>query len=250
MKSLKQGLRGLQLSDNAQRLYLQSFQVGKSTIGRLASELSMDRSSAYLAVQQLNDLGLMKEDTIDGVRRVIASPPNAVERLLKKRGETLASFAEDIRKDEPTLLTDYKAKDQQVILQSFSGRESLRRITDDILSSPIMEVRIFTNQNAERKVFSANEHDDFILSRVRKGIQAYVLASDTKGAHLLQKYDDRELRETKIIKELRPIKNETYIYADKVAVLGFSNTIFGFIVQDKEFAELQKMLFDHYFHSK
>ncbi|PIX62407.1 hypothetical protein CO057_04705 [Candidatus Uhrbacteria bacterium CG_4_9_14_0_2_um_filter_41_50] len=249
MKSLKLGLESLQLSDNARQLYMLSFEVGRSTIGKLASALSMDRSSAYLAVEQLKDAGLMKEDVTDGVKRVIASPPDIVERLLKKRAEAFIGFAEEIHKDEGELLASYQAKDRRVVLESFSGRKSLRRITQDILLSSDKEVRIFTNQNAERKVFSASEHDNFILERVRKGIKAYVLASDTSGAKLLQKYDRRELRQTKIVKELKPIKNETYIYADKVAVLGFSDTIFGFIVQDKEFAQLQKILFDRFFSS-
>jgi len=74
-----------------------------------------------------------------------------------------------------------------------------------------------------------------------------VLAADTKGADLLQRYDERELRETKIRSDLKPFKNETYIYGDKVAVLGFAEMIFGFIVHDEEFAQLQTLLFDNLF---
>ncbi|MFH1631577.1 MAG: helix-turn-helix domain-containing protein [bacterium] len=250
MKYLEHALNKLNLSENAKKLYLQSFHSGRSTIGELAKTLEMDRSSTYLAIQQLVSTGLMTEDVIDGKKRVWANPPSVIESMLSKKAEDYSDAAQEIHENLGELLVDYKANHQPVSLQSFSGRDSLRRITQDILSSRVDEIRIFTNQNAERKVFSANEHDDFILSRIKNGIKAYVLAADTKGADLLKKYDERELRETKIRKDLKPLKNETYIYGDKVAVLGFSDTIFGFIVHDKEFAQLQKLLFDNLFMSK
>lgn len=249
MKHLEQALNKLNLSENAQKLYLQSFRSGRSTIGKLAKVLEMDRSSAYLAIEQLVTVGLMREDVIDGKKRVWASPPSVIEGILNKQAETYSNAAQEIHEHLGELLVDYRANHQPVSLQSFSGRDSLRQITQDILSSGVDEIRIFTNQNAERKVFSASDHDDFILSRVQKEIKAYVLAADTKGSDLLKKYDERELRETKIRKDLKPLKNETYIYGDKVAVLGFSDMTFGFIVHDKEFAQLQKLLFDNLFKS-
>ncbi|MDP2630053.1 MAG: hypothetical protein Q8P56_01470 [Candidatus Uhrbacteria bacterium] len=247
MKSIEKALKQLDFSENAIKIYLQSFHTGRSTIGALAKYISMDRSSAYLAVQQLIAEGLLKEDVIDGKKHVWASPPNIIEDLLKNHAKQLSDIAHDIDTNLGELLINYKTNNSKVALQSFSGNSSLPRITQDILSSDISEVRIITNQNAERKVFSASAHDDFIQSRVRKGIKAYVLAADTKGADLLQRYDERELRETRINKSLTPLKNETYIYGDNVAVLGFSDTIFGFIVHDKEFAELQRLLFDQLF---
>ncbi len=247
MQYIEQALKQLDFSENAVKIYLQSFHTGRSSIGVLAKSISMDRSSAYLAVQQLVAEGLLKEDVIDGRKHIWASPPNVIEDLLKKHAKQLSDTARDIDRTLGELLINYRTNNAKTALQSFSGNSSLTRITQDILSSDISEVRIITNQNAERKVFSANAHDNFIQSRVRKGIKAYVLSADTKGADLLQRYDKRELRETKINKSLTPLKNETYIYGDNVAVLGFSDTIFGFIVHDKEFAELQRLLFDHLF---
>lgn len=247
MKYIKQALKQLDFSENAINIYLQSFHTGRSTVGVLAKSISMDRSSAYLAVQQLIAKGLLKEDVIDGRKHVWASPPNVIEDLLKKHAKQLSDIAQDIDKNLGELLVNYKKNNSKIALQSFCGNSSLSRITQDILSSNISEVRIITNQNAERKVFSANAHDNFIQSRIQKGIKAYVLSADTKGANLLQRYDERELRETKINKSLTPLKNETYIYGDNVAVLGFSDAIFGFIVHDKEFAKLQRLLFDHLF---
>lgn len=247
MDYLEQALKKLNLSDNAVQMYLRSFQLGRTTIGALAKHLGMDRSSAYLASTQLIEKGLLLEDLIDGKRHVWASSPDTIETLLRKQAESFSDTAQNINAHLGELFIQYQTINRPVSLQSFSGRTSLRRITQDILSSDITQVRIITNQNAERNVFSAKEHDDFIVTRVRKGIKALVLAADTKGADLLQRYDDRELRETKVIRDLQPFKNETYIYGDKVAVLGFTDIIFGFIVHDKEFAQLQTLLFDHLF---
>ncbi|MBT3230758.1 hypothetical protein HN358_03180 [Candidatus Uhrbacteria bacterium] len=250
MEHIIHALQQLGLSDNAQKVYLHNFKTGRATIGELAKQLLMDRSSTYLAVEQLADKGLIAEDVIDGKKHVWAYHPEVLEAVLEKHSKQFTKLADNIDKNLGSLLIDYRTNNKDVALQSFSGRSSLPRITQDILSSNTSEVRIITNQNAERKVFSANEHDNFISTRLKKGIKAFVLAADTKGASLLKRYDKRELRETKILKELKPFKNEVYIYDDKVAVLGFTSTTFGFIVHDTEFSELQKLLFDNLFSKK
>ena len=211
MQYIEQALKQLDFSENAVKIYLQSFHTGRSSIGVLVKSISMDRSSAYLAVQQLVAEGLLKEDVIDGRKHIWASPPNVIEDLLKKHAKQLSDTARDIDRTLGELLINYRTNNAETALQSFSGNSSLTRITQDILSSDISEVRIITNQNAERKVFSANAHDNFIQSRVRKGIQGLCFIGRHQGADLLQRYDKRELRETKINKSLTPLKTNLHL---------------------------------------
>ena len=144
MDYLEQALKKLSLSDNAIRMYLQSFQLGRTTVGALAKHLGMDRSSAYLASTQLIEKDLMKEDLIDGKKHVWASPPETVETLLRKQAEGYSDVAQNISTHLGELSLQYRSINRPTLLQSFSGRSSLRRITQDILSSEISEVRIIT----------------------------------------------------------------------------------------------------------
>ena len=244
MKELRKALTEIGLSSNSIELYLESYQRGRATIGQLAKSLKMDRSSAYLAYEQLTKEGLVEEDNLRSVKEIWASPPESVSRIIQSRAKELEDSVKSIAKHLPELSASYGARQEKPVLQSFTGRDSLKRISEDVLNSGVDLLRVITNQNAERKVFSANAHDNFIMTRMKKGMKAHVLAADTKEAKFLQRFDKDELRETHIVTDLLPFKHEVYIYGDKVAVLGFETNIFGFIVQDKQFATLQSYMFD------
>jgi sugar-specific transcriptional regulator TrmB len=244
MEHLRRILRQLNLTGNAVDFYIGSFRIGRTSIGKLARALGMDRSSAYLAYEQLESRGLILADTLKGVKEVWAVSPDVVSRIAQKQIDQLKSELSEVDRHLPELLGEYGAIEERPVLQSFYGRDSLYRITEDILASNAKDIRVITNQNAERKVFSAKAHDDFIQTRVKRGIRAKVLAADTPQARLLKRYDTEELRTTKIVADLKPFQHELYIYGDKVAVLGFDKAIFGFIVKASEFADLQRYMFD------
>ncbi len=244
MKLLNKALEQLGMSPNAVRLYTESYSRGRTTVGKLAAAINMDRSSAYLAYEQLKGAGLMEEDIASGIKVVWAATPDSVLKGLRSNASQLERSINDLAAQLPELIAGYRTTGDKPVLQSFSGKDTLPRITADILESDLSTIRIITNQNAERKVFSARAHDDFIQKRIQKKIKAFVLAANTREARFLQKYDSRELRETRIVDDLEPFKHETYIYGDKVAVLGFEKNVFGFIVYTREFAALQRYMFD------
>lgn len=250
MKEIEQSLRRLGATNNATKLFIESYRTGKASVSKLAQKAQMDRSSAYLAFEQLKTLGLIKEDTHGKVKEVRAVPPQTVISLIQRQMGKLNGDVKAIEGQLSALTAVYGTDSEAVVLQSFSGRETLYRITTDVLESKTKEVRIITNQQAERRVFSAGAHDEFIQTRVKSGIKALVLAADTPEAGLLKKYDKRELRETRIRADLKPFKNETYIYGEKVAVLMYEKDVFGFIVHAKEFAELQRYMFDKIWNQK
>ena len=244
MQELEQSLLRLGATNNAIKLFFESYRTGKASVSKLAQKARMDRSSAYLAFEQLKALGLVQEDRHGKIKEVRAVPPQTVIGLVQRQIGKLSSDVKAIEGNLPELSATYGVHSETVVLQSFAGRETLYRITTDVLESKIKEVRIITNQQAERRVFSAAAHDEFIQTRVKRGIIALVLAADVPEASLLKKYDKRELRETRIRTDLKPFKNETYIYGEKVAVLSYEKDIFGFIVHAKEFADLQRYMFN------
>lgn len=245
LNEIKKALEILGLNANAVKFYLASYKEGAASVGQIARQTGIDRSSAYLAMEQLMRAGLM-DDEVEGKRkRIFARPPQAILSRLRSKSRALRNQCMNIENTLPALLAEYSQKDQQPVLQFFSGKAGLKQITDDILESTTDELLVFSNQKEEKRVFNKVDHNEFVVERMRRRIRIRVICPDTVESRELQARDAKSLRETRIIKQKNiPFTNEIYIYADKIAMLEFVDEVQGFIVKSRAFSEAQKWLFE------
>lgn len=245
MKEIKSALKALGANNNAIKFFECSFTLGRSPISKIAQHIKMDRSSAYLACDELVSLGLLNVEVVRNRKIVWAKPPRSIISRLRTRIRQLKTQCLNIETQMPELLAAYEKSDSQPVLQYFSGKDGLRQITDDVLESAQGEILLYSNQAEEKNVFTDLDHKAFIKARKQNDIFIRVLAPDTPEAHNLKKTDSLSLRETRIIyDEEIPFKCETYIYADKIAMLEFRDQIQGFIVRSEEFNHAQRWLFE------
>ena len=245
LEEIQKALKLLGLNSNAIKFYLASYTKGYASVGKIAGTIKIDRSSAYLALEQLKTAGLIDEEEIGCKKLVCARPPQAVLSRLRTQTKKCRNQSLLIEDQLPELLAEYSQKNNQPVLQFFSGKDGLKQITDDILDYCQGELLVFSNQKEEKRVFTSIDHKEFIRERMKKNIRIRVLTPDTPEAHALKKSDGMSLRETKIINEKEiPFTNEIYIYCDKIAMLEFVDDIQGFIVKSKAFAEAQAWIFE------
>ena len=244
LKQLHEALKQLSLSQNATQFYLASYKQGPASIGSIALSTNMDRSSAYLAAQQLQAVGLLDEDITAKRKTVHAKPPAAVLARLRTRIRSMKRNAELVEDALPELLAAFNQESPRPVLQFFSGKKGLDQISEDVLAHAEKEFLLLSNQKEERRVFTTAENKEFIEERKHKGIRVRVIAPDTAEAHELAKKDASNLRETRILTGKIPFTTETYIYGDRVAMLSFNKRIIGFTVHSKEFAQTQRFLFE------
>jgi len=238
-------LKSLNLSDNAIKIYLTSFRFGKLSIGQLAKYSEMDRSSCYLACDKLKKIGLLEEQ-LENKKIVWVKPPKEIINRLKIEQRKIRSQIDNIDIILPTLNAEYSNKtDNQPIIQFFSGKDGLRQIVENIFDSGTDEILLFTNPDDEKTVFTKQDHDSFINERLKKQIKIKVIATKGSLSEKLKKLDGISLRTTKIASDNYHFRNEMYIFSDKIAILGFSGQIHGFIIKSEEYSSLQKLLFNN-----
>lgn len=242
---IKNALLMLGLNSNAIEFYLTSYRIGFASVGSIAKISKIDRSSAYLALEQLREFGLIDDQQYKSRVLVCVRPPQALLNRLRTQARKFKNQCIMIEDQLPNLLAEYSQKDNQPVLQFFSGKDGLRQIENDILDYCEDELLIFSNQKEEKMVFDKLDHKEFIKGRMKKEIKARVLSPDTQEAHELKKGDFCSMRETRIITDKKiPFTNEIYIYKDKIAMLEFVDEIQGFVVKSKAFAEAQRWLFE------
>ncbi len=248
LHELKEALQLLNLSPNATVFYLESYRIGAASIGKIAQICAMDRSSAYLAFAQLKEAGLMEEEVIGSRKKIWAKPPKAVLARLRTDIRRLRRQAESIEEVMPNLLAEYSQEEHKPVLQFFSGKEGLARISADILEHAKDEILLLSNFEEEDRVFDQRHHDEFIRERVGRNIPIRVIATDSLRAREMQKNDERYLRQIRIV-DRYAFESETYIYEDRVAMLNFHREVMGFVVSSKTFAQTQRWLFEQLWHT-
>lgn len=237
-------LEVLGLSNNAINIYLFIFEHGNMTMSSIAKKLSLDRSSTYIAAEQLKQAGLAIIDESKRPKLVSVPPPKKILSCLEQHIQMREDAFDEIRNNLGLLKAAYNSEQSAPSLQSFSGSEGLRNIMNDILDSTEELLLLFTNQTHEKQVFSKKDHDHFIRKRKIKGTHINVIACDDEYAQKLQSQDASSNRTTKIIRGPSPFKSEVYVYEDKVAMLSFASDVIGFIVQSKDYSEFVRWQFD------
>lgn len=243
LNELKDALQLLNLSPNAIRCYLESYRLGQASVSQVAQACSLDRSSTYLALAQLKEQGLLVEDLAGSRKLVAAKPPAAVLARLRTNIRRLRRGAEAVELNLAKLLAPYAAATSRPVLQVFTGKEGLRRVSDDILEHAEGEILLLSNFESESDVFSADEHADFIRERVRRGVSIRVIATDSSAARNELASDKSQLRQTRLV-AAGAFAAETYIYGNTVAMLSHSGDIVGFLLRTPAFADSQRFLFE------
>lgn len=204
----------------------------------------MDRSSTYLAVDQLKAAGLMEVDELKRPKLVQAIEPKKLLGRVERKIQILEENFDTIHNFMPELERAYKTKSSRPGLQTYSGKDGLQQIMEDILEGSNDEILLFTNQSVEKDVFSKHDHTYFIRKRRERNLSIRVLATDDEYAKNLMKEDSSNLRTTRLIKGVAPFSCEVYIYKEKVAMLSFSNEVIGFGINSPDFAELMRWQFN------
>jgi sugar-specific transcriptional regulator TrmB len=232
------------LSENCKQVYIASFEHGEQSIGRLADKLKMDRSSAYLAVDQLKAAGLVEINESSRPKTIQAIEPRRVLGRVERQIQNIEEVFDNIHDNIASLEASYKSTDQKPVLQSYTGKDGLKQIVEDILSYKDGEILLFTNLVAEKSVFTKHDHDYFIRKRRQQNLTIKVIASDCPEARQLQATDKNNLRQTKITLGPSPFSCELYIYGKTMAMLSFKEQIIGFIINSADFAEILRWQFN------
>ncbi|NBT37922.1 MAG: hypothetical protein EBT21_07435 [Actinobacteria bacterium] len=243
LKKLKEALGALGATENAAAFYLSLYRAGTSSVGDIAKAIRMDRSSAYLACGQLEELGLVDGDATGPRKAVTAKPPSAVLARLRTDMRRLRRHHDEVEESMQELLASYREQENKPVLRFYAGHDGLKQITDDVLEQANGEILLFTNQRTEKNVFSSGDHEEFIRERLRRGVSIRVLATDTPEARTMSLQDKTVRREMRIV-DGEPFTSETYIYGDNVAMLSFDKDVVGFVVRSKEFATAQRWIFE------
>ncbi len=225
------------------RIFITSFKLGPNKIPEIARNSHIKRSTAYLLINNLIDRGLLMEDHKGYANNVYTIDPDQLLKKLSNRQRIFRRQEIELEENIPTMRTLYQASEIHPKVRMYQGNLGLLAVWKDILSTKD-EILLWTNQQTENKFFGDENHNKFISERLNKKIKIKVLTTNNEEGAKLQKLDNENLRQTKILPKDTEFSAETYIYENKVATLDYNKDIIGIITESKPIAEFHKSIFN------
>lgn len=212
-------LKELDLTDNEIKLYTLSLSLGPTTISKLAEHLSISRPNIYKIIEGLERNGLAKfSERKRFARTFMVSSPTVVLDLLRKKKKALARLDENITQAMPQLLSFYHQGELPTSIRIIQGKEQFLDVFRNIIDEAQDVSEFFGSVKDFIGFISWAEERQWIKDRIKKNIKIKALLLPSQDADELKASDDKELRETRILKAKSPFATSFQLFANKVVI--------------------------------
>ncbi len=242
-KALASCLLQLGCNEKHVRFYRANLELGTAPLRDITKKARLQRSTAYLIAAEMVAMGLASENHKTYKKSLTAAEPDTLLQKIEAKHRRIGRSTLSFKKALPELRAAHRTTMTRPRVRTFEGQASLTSVWKDILSEP-QEILLWTNQQTESHVFSADTHQQFIKERLAKRIPIRVLAVHNKEGEALVADDGTCMRQTKLLPPAIHFTAETYIYGDKVTVLDIGKDIFGVVTENKQIAASQRAIFE------
>jgi sugar-specific transcriptional regulator TrmB len=236
-------LKLLECSPKEIKFYLAGYEMGPAAIGDIARKAKIQRSTSYLIAEQLLNKRLLIMDSAAYNKKVIAVPPDTLIRLLDTRKRRIGRSSISLTEHIEELRDSYSSSSVIPRISTYHGSNGLRTGLNYILNSKT-DLRLWTNQESEQRIFASTEHSSFIKSRISNNKHIKVLAVTNLAGQKLVDTDTQNLRETRLLPTQITFSAETYLFDSKVVILDFTADIVTIIIDNSSVYDAQSAQFE------
>jgi predicted transcriptional regulator len=232
----EQALLELGLTENEAKVYLTMLRIGASPVSTIAEHSGLYRPYVYDTLKRLLEKGLASYVKKEGMRYYSAAKPAELKNMLGRKQEILEQVL-------PSLQTIAESFKQEAEVNVFQGRRIVRIIQKDVLNTLL-------EKGGESLVFGVDEKkfmeiDEVIMKQFfaamkRHGLRERVLVGE--GEMYLPAA--RKTTGYRFVPREFFNPQPTFIYGDKVAIILFTEPLYGIIIESKELAESYRRQFN------
>lgn len=244
MEKLIQTIKQTGISGIEARVYMSALELGECSMTNLAKKSGLKRPTVYLAIEELEFLGLISK--IKKGKRNYVSPVHP-RRLLQ-----IAQHKEKIIQDDlPELIGVYTNTSQKPTIQMFEGmkavtdiyRESFQRLKNG------EELLIFTDMAhiLEKHPHIPAEFEKIAGQIIYKSKIREITYGDEAGKKYVATMKDKVSRGYQLRlsdSQFLQGQNEQFIFKDKIIYFSLTNDIFVVVIESEDLARTHKALFE------
>ena len=239
-------LKKLGLTEQVTQLYVLSLKLGPTSIAILAKHLSISRPQAYKLISELETHGLADfSGRKKFARTFMVESPSKLQELLKRQQEAISQTDQRLSWVMPDLLAAYQQGELPTTVRVLQGREQYLKIFFQcVVEAAHKEIHILGSAKDFITFTTWAEDRRWINERVRLNVFLKALLFPSDDTQTLAETDHKELRETRLLKNLAPFSPLIMIYANKT-ILWQPHAPMAVLMEDQYLTAMYESLFQH-----
>lgn len=238
-------LQNLGLSEKEAKVYTTALELGPDTVQNIAKQSGINRATTYVQIGTLKEKGLMSEFEKGKKTYFVAESPEILSSLVNKEEVALNFKKLELTRVLPDLAKFFiksSNDSDRPKIRFFEGEEGISQIRADFLKTKNETIYGFMNFDKVRQMF-AKRQEDYTAKRVNQRIHSKLLYTSAKGPQ--DQYNNGgKFREVKFIPNPKfPFDSDITIYRDKVAIISYSKSPIGVIIESPEISNTMKSIF-------
>lgn len=236
--SLARTLAELGLHETEARFYLAALELGGAPIRTIAEKAGISRTNAYDVLSRLINQGLVTGTEGAGKSmQVAAVNPDRLSELFDHRQRKLQTIL-------PELRSLHVGSESKPRVRYYAGPEGIKSVLEETLECRSKRLVGILSMRDLYVVPGRTWMDGLVRRRIEAGVQLRVIRARSNDLHPHWKASTKELRALRFAPAEFASTMTTYVYDEKVAIISSQRENFAMTIESKEFANLQRQLFE------
>jgi sugar-specific transcriptional regulator TrmB len=173
-------------SDIEAEIYIQSLQIGPSTVQEVSQKLRKNRVTVHSAMEQLVVKGFLFESRRGKKRLLVAEEPAALFRILQKKKNDLELMESNLDHVVKLLNSVQVADRGQPSVRMYEGVDGFKKMLEESLTAK-GEVLVFTYVDIFSKLLDPDYLENYFKRRAKKGIHTRLIFPPCRFADRVNK---------------------------------------------------------------
>lgn len=239
-------LKKIGTSEAEERLYLLSLRLGPTSVASLATQLHVSRPQIYKLMNDLEKRGLADFSARKKFARTfMVESPSKLQELLRKHQERVAQTDQRLSWIMPDLIANYRQGSLPATVRLLQGKEQFLKVFFQCVEDAAnKEIHVIGSAKDFIAFISWAEERRWINERIRLNVFLRALLFPSDDTQVLAETDKKELRETRLLKNMTPFSTLIMTYANKT-ILWQPHAPMAVFMEDEYFAAMYESLFQY-----
>lgn len=234
------------LNENEIKVYLASLRYGTAYVSFIARKAEINRTSCYTVLEDLIKKGLITKSGIEKKYQFTAETPDRLILLIQEKQKKAKDLEQKLKKLLPELKSLYDTTEELPKIRFIEGSKGIKSVYSDTLES-LEKGEEYWHLNPDiqtlMSLIGKEWTEEHIKKRVKKGIKSRAIIERTPWVEKEIKKNKKDYRETVLLPENIKTPARLHIYANKVAIFSLGKEPKGVLIEDKNIADLMRMLY-------
>lgn len=227
-------LRNIGLTEKEAHVYLACLELGSVVVSEISKRAKINRVTTYDILEKLIQKGFINFITKHKIKYFDATKPDFIFDETKRKFDEFKKALPDLKR--------LHGETPHPRVRYFEGIAGIKAIYSDTLTSKT-EILNYANSKEIRQ-FWPNYDEEYVAKRAKRKIFLRGIAPDDKEGRKVQSENKKYHRQIRLVPERKyDFSNEINIYDNKVAIISFNEGLIGIIIESKEIADTQRVIF-------